>query len=110
MKKTYTEAKKFMLERIPSKDAKAILNSYLDLPDQSNEPVSIKELFRRLLSSAQNSNMKAGVIGESIGGFNNLGKALYSFNPKRVTKAFDGAPEELLEHIVKTLNPTSPRF
>lgn len=103
--KIYTTAKRFLIERIPSKDAKEILNSYLELPAQNHESVDIPELFRRLLSSAQNSNMKAGVIGESIGGFNNLGKALFSFNPRLTEKNFDGAPDALLDHIVKTLHP-----
>jgi hypothetical protein len=105
MKKIYTNAKAFLLERIPSKDAKKILSIYLELPDQSKEPVEIPELFRRLLSSAQNSNMKAGVIGKSIGGFSNLGKALFAFNPQKTLKKFDGAPDALLEHIVNTLHP-----
>lgn len=105
MKKIYTNTKKFLIERIPSIDAKEILASYLEIPDQRHESVDISELFRRLLSSAQNSNMKAGVIGNSIGGFNNLGKALFSFNPRKTLKNFVGAPDALLDHIVKTLNP-----
>jgi hypothetical protein len=105
VKKIYTSAKKFLIERIPSKDARAILNSYLELPAQNHESVAIPELFRRLLSSAQNSNMKASVIGKSIGGFDNLGKALYSFDPRRTVKTFDGAPDALLDHIVNVLHP-----
>jgi len=105
VKKIYIKGKRFLVERIPSKDAKEILSSYLDFPDQSQFSVSISELFRRLLLSAQNTNMKPGVIGGAVGGFNNLGKALYSFNPKKTLKRFDGQPEALLDHIVETLNP-----
>ncbi|MGA2220761.1 MAG: hypothetical protein ABSH21_03115 [Verrucomicrobiia bacterium] len=105
MKKIYATARQFLVERIPSTDAEKILSSYLELPDQSREPVGIDELFRRLLESAQNANMKAGVIGESIGGFNNLGKALYSFNLKKTLEDFEAAPDVLLDHIVKQLNP-----
>lgn len=105
MKKIYVNAKKFLIERIPSEDAREILNSYLELPDQSQNSMEISELFRRLLSSAQNSNMKAEVIGNAIGGFNNLGKALYLFNPRKTLKKFGGAPDALLDHIVKTLHP-----
>ena len=105
MKKIYKAAKRFLIERIPSKDAKEILDSYLELPDQSREPVDIPDLFRHLLESAQNTNMKPGVIGESIGGFNKLGNALYSFDPRKTLKKFEGSPNVLLDHIVKTLKP-----
>jgi len=105
MKKIYKTAKRFLIERIPSKDAKEILDSYLELPDQSREPVDIPDLFRSLLESAQNANMKAGVIGESIGGFNKLGNALYSFDPRKTLNKFEGSPDVLLDHIVKTLKP-----
>lgn len=105
MKKIYTEAKKFLIARIPSDDAKEILATYLEAPARNHQPVDLPELFRRILSSAQNANMKAGVIGKSIGGFNNLGKALYAFAPGKVTKKFGGKPEALLEHIERTLHP-----
>lgn len=106
MKKTYSVAKRYLLDQIKSKDAQEILDSYLQLPDQSHAPVAIPELFRRLLSSAQNANMKSGVVGKAIGGFNNLGNALYSFDPKKTLKKFQGQPEALLDHIVITLKPS----
>ena len=96
MKKIYASAKRFLIDRIPSKDAKEILNSYLELPDQSHESVDLPELFRRLLGSAQNSNMKAGVIGESIGGFNKLGKAIFLFNPRKTLKNFPSGQSFIL--------------
>jgi thermostable 8-oxoguanine DNA glycosylase len=105
MRKTYLTAKTFQIRQIPSVDAKSILESYLALPDKSSEPVKTSELFGRLLASAQNANMKAGVIGGSIGGINNLGKALFSFNPLKVDKTFANDPDGLLKHIVKTLRP-----
>ena len=105
MRRTYSAAKKFLIRQIPSTDAKAILETYLALSDKSSEPVAIDELFRRLLESAQNANMKAGVIGGSIDGITNLGKALFSFNPREVEKNFADDPDRLLKHIVKTLKP-----
>lgn len=77
MRDTYSTAKNFLIKQIPSADAKNILESYLLLPDKSTDPVSLDELFRRLLDSAQNANMKAGVVGGSIDGIDNLGKALF---------------------------------
>jgi hypothetical protein len=105
MRSTYLAAKKFLLREIPSPEASDILESYLALPDKSSDPVSINELFLRLLSSAQNANMKAGVIGGSIGGIANLGKAVYCFDPKQVEKEFANDPDRLLKHIIKTLSP-----
>lgn len=90
---------------MPTPDAKHILESYLELPDKSKDPVQIGELFARLLASAQNANMKAAVIGGSIGGIDNLGKALFSFNPRDVEKIFANDPVGLLKHIVKVLKP-----
>lgn len=105
MKSVYTKAKRFLVDRIPAKDANQILNSYLETPSKNDIPVEMSELFRRLLQSAQNSNMKAGVIGKSIDGFPNLGKALFNFNPKRIENKFNDAPDLLLTHIVEELHP-----
>jgi hypothetical protein len=106
MRSTYLAAKKFLTRELNHPDARVIIESYLTLPDQSNNPMSVNELFRRLLSSAQNANMKASVIGGSIGGINNLGKALFRFNPRTVERHFANDPSGLLDHIVKTLKPT----
>lgn len=105
MKALYVDAKKFLLKRIPSKQAKEILESYLQLPDKSAEVVEIAVLFRRMLSSAQNANMKAGVIGDSIGGVENLGKILFKFDPQKTLKQYAGLPDELLNDIEKKLKP-----
>ncbi|WP_019864723.1 hypothetical protein [Methylovulum miyakonense] len=105
MNTVYRFAKKFLISQIPSPNAKKILESYLTLPDGSAEPVEINELFRRLLSSAQNTNMKANVIGGSIDGIENLGKALFNFDPKKVDKKFANDPSKLLSHLIKKLNP-----
>jgi hypothetical protein len=106
MRTTYLAAKDFLIRELDRPDAKKIIESYLLLPDLSGNPVSLKEIFQRLLSSAQNANMKASVIGGSIGGFKNLGKAIFGFNPKKVGKAYADNPNGLLEHIVETLNPS----
>ena len=63
MREIYTAAKEFLIRQIPSADATHLLESYLIPPDKSSEPVGIDKLFARLLASAQNANMKAGVIG-----------------------------------------------
>lgn len=105
MKAIYADAKQFLLERIPSKHRNEILDSYLELSDRSADPVEIPVLFERLLISAQNANMKAGVIGESIGGVKSLGKVLFNFDPEKILKTYSGNPEKLLEEIEKKIKP-----
>lgn len=81
------------------------MESYLALPDTSDVPVPIDELFQRLLNSAQNAHMKAGVIGGSIGGVHNLGTVLFKFDPTKVEETYKGDPSRLLQNIVNTLKP-----
>ncbi len=106
MRRTYLAAKKFLIQELARPDAKDIVESYLSLPDQSDRPIPLNELFLCFLSSAQNANMKASVIGGSIGGVRNLGLALFCFNPREVARAFENDPDGLLDHIVNTVNPT----
>jgi hypothetical protein len=105
MRRTYFIAKKFLIRELRCPGAKDILESYISLPDQSKKPVSVSELFKLLLSSAQNANMKASVVGGSIGGIQNLATALFSFNPKKVERTFMNDPERLLKHIIATVKP-----
>ena len=105
MRKLYRHAVSFLLKRIPHPSPQLVLNDYLGKTDESAGTTSLSDLFRRILSSAQNANMKAGVIGGSIGGFTNLGIALFKFNPARVNRKFSGDPISLLEHIRTTLQP-----
>lgn len=104
MKKPYKVATKFLLEQIPHPDPRSILDAYLN-DGSAQVSLSISELYRRLLSSAQNASMKSGVIGGSIGGFANLGPALFNFNPAKVLKAFPEDPQGLLKHIREELQP-----
>jgi len=101
----YKEAVDFLVRNIPSDEPLAVLQCYLTPPDAKRVAVPLSEVFRRILSSAQNANMKASVIGGSIGGFNKLGKALFGFDPKRTQHKFAGDPVGLLKHIRKTLRP-----
>lgn len=115
----YIFAKKFLITELLKKkpdqtDASGILESYLCLPDKSNQVVSLKILFQRLLGSAQNANMKASVIGRAIAGHEKLGEVLSAFDPKKVDQDYANTPEKLLEDIRKKLNPngkmrTAPR-
>ncbi|WP_211088853.1 hypothetical protein [Desulfovibrio desulfuricans] len=101
----YNDAKQFFLEKIPSQQRIEILQSYLERPDASAKPVDMPELFERLLRSAQNANMKKGVIGKSIGNVHNLGKVLFDFDVARTLEVYSGKPEKLLSDIEKKLKP-----
>ena len=105
MRKTYIAAKDFLIRELDRPDATEIIESYLNLPDSSASPVSLNRVFRRLLNSAQNANMKASVVGGSIGGVKNLSKALFGFNPKKVGKVYADNPSGLLDHIIDTVKP-----
>lgn len=105
MRALYTDAKRFLLKSIPSPQRNEILDSYLELPDSSADPVKMPELFERLLISAQNANMKSSVIGGSIDGVHNLGRVLFKFDPNKTLKAYAGAPDKLLSDIIKELQP-----
>ena len=53
-----------------------LLEHYLQVPDTQILPTTVEEIYKRLLESAQNANMKSGVIGGAIGGVENLGTVL----------------------------------
>lgn len=101
----YEKAKKFLIAQILVKNAEAILEHYLSLPDKSQSPVSLEELYKRLLASAQNANMKAGVIGGSIGGAEKLATVLFDFNPYKVSDMYRGNPNQVLSEIESKLKP-----
>lgn len=69
------------------------LNAYLS-PDSSRRPQDMRDLFKALLLSAQNANMKAGVIGGSLGQRGNidpLGSVLFDFDHIKVLEKYDTA-------------------
>jgi len=105
-KKIYNCAKKFLLEKTPIEVTNEIIESYLNY---SEKPTStnwtMENIFLRFLGSAQNTNMKAGVIGGSIKGVENLKSVLFDFNPKEVHRNFQDS-EKLLDTIIKELQPT----
>lgn len=51
-----------------------LLDKYLHLAEKNPKPNSLNEIYKQLLNSAQNANMKAGVIGWSIDGEGAKGK------------------------------------
>lgn len=77
------------------------IRSHLDRP----HPDSLAELFKRVLVSAQNANLKTGVIGDALGGVEKLGVVLCEFQPREVLEKYQ-AWEQVLDDIEKHLHPT----
>ncbi|OHD93447.1 MAG: hypothetical protein A2019_03715 [Sulfurimonas sp. GWF2_37_8] len=104
-KKIYKCAKTFLLKKSPEEVTEEIIESYLRNPAQPrSEILSLEKIFLSFLVSAQNANMKAGVIGGSINGVQNLGQILFDFNPKKVYQNFQDS-EKLLAEIIEKLAP-----
>ena len=103
--KIYNCARKFLYENTPSEVTEEIIESYLNYLEKPNSANwTIEQIFLRFLESAQNANMKAGVIGGSINGVENLKSVLFDFDPKKVYEKFQNS-EELLDEIIKELKP-----
>ena len=80
-----------------------VLGRYLK-PDP-NRPKNLSGIYKALLLSAQNSNMKSGVIGKAIGGFDSLGRVLDGFSPSKVTARYGDDWKRLLKDVEKRLQP-----
>lgn len=83
----------------------ALVENYLNPASLAPRPTTKEGLYRRTLESAQNANMKAGVIGGSIGGVQRLAIVLENFDPKAVLQRYGTDWEAILDDIVRTLQP-----
>jgi len=84
----------------------ALVEKYLQPLTVAQRPESKADIYCRILESAQNANMKAGVVGGSIdGGVRALGKVLFDFNAAKVLEIYHDNWKLVLRHIVKDLNP-----
>lgn len=82
----------------------AILLPHLDSP-ASAIPSCIEDLFHRLIITCQNRGMSPSVIGNAIGGIENLKELLFGFNPKKVVEKYASNSTALLNDIETTLRP-----
>ena len=102
----YSEAKKFLLDlSIADVDA-SLIEKYLSPTSLQQPPDSIPKIYERILESAQNANMKSGVIGRAIGGIKNLSHVLFRFDPEKVLRRYDNDWEKLLDDIERKIHPT----
>lgn len=82
-----------------------LIDKYLNPFPLSSKPSSMDGVYLRILESAQNANMKAGVIGKAIGGVENLSLVLEGFAPRAVITKYGSDCEAILDDIVKKLSP-----
>lgn len=101
----YQLAKVYLVQlNIPGVTA-PLTAGYLRVPTTKYRPQSIPEIYLRILQSAQNANMKAGVIGRSIGGVEKLDVVLCNFGPNAVLAKFSAGWAPVLDEIVARLAP-----
>ena len=100
----YTLAKDFLLQSGADKGVTPeLIEKYLHL--SAPRPDTLAGLYEHMLESAQSANMKAGVIGGSIGGVANLGPVLCDFEPAEVLEKYRSGWEGVLDDIVAQLKP-----
>lgn len=101
-RKLYETAIEFLLsfEQITQNDLD------IHLVAEHEKPKDLKIIYQRLCESAQNKQMNSKVIGNSIGGINNLKKVLFNFNPHKVATHYQKIDSDrLLNDIRNKLNP-----
>ncbi len=82
-----------------------LVEKYLNPLSLNPKPTTKEAIYQRILESAQNANMKAGVIGRAIGGVEKLAPVLEGFNAKAILEKYAGDCEAVLDDIVEKLNP-----
>jgi hypothetical protein len=101
----HTLAKDFLLQSGASKGVTpGLIEKYLHL--SAPRPDTLAGLYEHMLESAQSANMKAGVIGGSIGGVANLAPVLCDFEPAEVLEKYRSGWEGVLDDIVAQLKPS----
>jgi hypothetical protein len=104
-KKSYQLAKDYLPGRNIGGVTASLIEKYLNPLTLNPKPTSKEGIYQRILESAQNANMKAGVIGRAIGGVEKLSLVLEGFNPKAVMDKYANDWEAILNDIVERLEP-----
>jgi hypothetical protein len=104
-KKVYLLAKEYWPSRNITGVTAELVQKYLNPLSLNPKPTSKEAIYQRILESAQNANMKAGVIGRAIGGVEKLAPVLEGFNAKAILEKYAGDCEAVLDDIVEKLNP-----
>jgi len=83
----------------------SLVEKYLNPLTLNPKPISKEGIYQRILESAQNANMKSGVIGRAIGGVEILSVVMEGFNSKAVIDKYECDWESILNDIVERLEP-----
>jgi hypothetical protein len=103
-KTAYSLAKEYLLDLGIAGVTSELIDKYLHLSQNKPRPGTVAEIYKRILQSAQNANMKAGVVGGAIGGVEKLGVILSEFQPKAILEKYLDW-EQVLDDIEKHLTP-----
>lgn len=93
------------LKSLTTKDGVPVTQEMLSKYFQVEKPKTLSEIYFRLISSAQNANMKAGVIGGSIDGVENLRDILCDFEPKAIIQKYGDDSRRVFTDIKKQVKP-----
>ncbi len=104
-KTIYLLAKDYLPSRKITGVTAVLVEKYLNPLSLSPKPTTKEAIYQRILESAQNANMKAGVIGRAIGGVEKLASVLEGFNAKVILEKYAGDCEAVLDDIVEKLKP-----
>jgi hypothetical protein len=103
-KLAYSLAKQYLLNLKIEGVTVELIEKYLSHSENQPLPDSIAGIYLRLLESAQNANMKSGVVGKAIGGVSKLGGVLCDFQPKSILEKYEDW-ESVLNDIEQQLTP-----
>ncbi len=94
------------LTSLKTKDGQPVTNALVSkYIDPAKPPSNLSGIYFRLLQSAQNANMKSGVIGGSINGIENLKVVLCGFHPKDVLKKYGEDDAKVFADIKRYVKP-----
>jgi hypothetical protein len=100
----YALAKDFLLRSGMGKGVTPeLIEKYLHF--STPRPDTLAGLYEHMLESAQSANLKAGVVGGSIGGVGSLRPVLCDFEPALVLEKYRSGWEGVLDDIVAQLKP-----
>ena len=98
-------AREYLLSFASAGVTEELLRLYLEPTTAQLRPTSIGGIYERLLESAQNANMRAGVVGKAIGGVSKLRTVLCDFDPNQVCERFTHGWEGVLDAVQRELAP-----
>ena len=104
-RKAYQLAKDYLPAQSIEGVTASLIEKYLNPLTLKPKPTSKEGIYQRILQSAQNANMKEGVIGRAIGGVEKLAPVLEGFNPRAVMDKYGDDRKAVLDEIEQRLAP-----